>query len=216
MLALFRPLASAMAPLARLLAPLALPLEPLRPIVAPATRVLDALVDLSQPRETWVIEPRPTRTPAPTPAASPEHVCSFCSSLVFTLRSAPVTPELPWTIFTGRICEECWEKEGKPYEAAYRQALVSADDVETWSINYKGIVPVDARGQLLTSDWSRNKTANVRQLKVAAAFLGFDTLIEVDGEKHREGCDGNHRYRLWQATARTGKYIGKRPRRRRP
>lgn len=209
---LLGPLASVLAPVASSLAPAA---GLLQPIAKPVVRLLLPLVFRPRSSEVWwpVEVPQPKPDPEPEPEYTPSrYPCSFCSNRVFwsQLREAPVTPELPWTVFEGRVCDGCWEKEAGPYEAAYRHALVKADDVETWSITYQGIIPVDARGQRLTSEWSRSKTACVRQLKVAAAFLGFDALIEVDREHERPACDGNYKYRMFQATARTARRLGKR------
>lgn len=69
----------------------------------------------------------------------------------------------------------------QPVVERYKSARAAANSIETWSVNYQGKVPYDrdARSQTLKSGWFERRDDAVYQLKVSAAFAGYELLRDV-------------------------------------
>lgn len=79
-------------------------------------------------------------------------------------------------------CTGCVTSIVNPFVRRYNEALTRAYEMEHWSINYQGKPPYifDGPTRALISDEFKIKADAIRQLKVTAAFVGFDLLIKVE------------------------------------
>lgn len=149
----------------------------------------------------------------------------LCSPPVFNFEwlSHGENPVAGWSS-ERKLCGGCFKSEvaeAAPFVQRYEAALAAAKNLRTWSINYKGHVPrkwvcdpselggVRRRTlprepeRVLASDWWREKDSAEWQLKVTAAYLGHDSVIELRCEKctgSEPGYgNGTHYYTQWRA-----------------
>ena len=94
----------------------------------------------------------------------------------------------------------------------YDAAVEKARGMGTWARTYKGQVPRDLAAPTpeLHSRWDRDKDDMEFQLKVEAAFQGFDLLFDLWFEKDSdtEASDsgkGVYRFTVWRAHARASR-----------
>jgi FYVE zinc finger len=137
------------------------------------------------------------------------HQCVECSTTRCTacLRSPPAEEWLSFRVFkdTGDLCGDCYQSKAVPFVQKYEAALTTAKNLQTWSVNYKGSIP--RRGEPtedIASNWWREKESAERQLKVTAAYLGYDLVAELRYEKRTEEEPGTGKgtfyFTEWKAT----------------
>jgi hypothetical protein len=78
-------------------------------------------------------------------------------------------------------CPECVVKHVTPVLERYDRAKQAAFTMRDWSSNYAGKVPFDWHGpsEPVVSHWFERREDAIYQLKVTAAFQGYDLLHEV-------------------------------------
>jgi hypothetical protein len=105
----------------------------------------------------------------------------------------------------GKLCSGCYQSKVVPFVQKYEAAQAAAKNLQTWSLNYKGHIPrKNEPEQAMVSDWWRERDSAEWQLKVTAAYLGYDLVVELQHEKRtsQEASDngkGTHYYTEWQA-----------------
>ena len=74
----------------------------------------------------------------------------------------------------------------------------AAEQVKTFSKNYKGQIPEARLGKVITTAWFKDKDVAEREIKIAAAREGCTHVLQVDFAKQKEE-DGNYKYTTWRA-----------------
>jgi hypothetical protein len=138
------------------------------------------------------------------------HGCVECftTRCADCLRNPPGEEWLPFRVFKdGGMCGNCYQSKAVPFIQKYDAALEKAKKLETWSSNYKGRIPrKNEPSEEISSNWFRKKDSAEWQLKVTAAYLGYDLVAELQYES-RTGSEpgtgkGTHHYTEWQANGR--------------
>lgn len=102
------------------------------------------------------------------------------------------------------MCADCYQSKAVPLIQKYDAALEMAKKLETWSSNYKGRIPRKSEpSEEISSNWFRKKDSAEWQLKVTAAYLGYDLVAGLRYDKRTEEepgtGKGTYRYTEWKA-----------------
>jgi len=105
------------------------------------------------------------------------------------------------------ICPNCYQKYVQDIHNKYNQALEFYNEVHTYPSSYQGKIHVKNDYKELDSDFYHNKEMALRQLKITAMFLGFDTIYDITYDYELE-TDDNYTYKIWCASGKAAtKYM---------
>lgn len=130
--------------------------------------------------------------------------CSKCLKSFYGYKDLVVN-----TSEAGDYCSNCWGQQVAPVVEKYKTSQQNASSVELVSVNYKGKINIDQNVQptILKSSWYKNREDAESSLKLSAAFLGCDTVLEFALEKNSKdepSNTGKGRYTrsIWRATGK--------------
>lgn len=112
-----------------------------------------------------------------------------------------VSPEFSVTKFNYVLCKDCketFDKQIKRIDSAFENYY----DIRTYTINYQGKANNGPHERMLVSDWHRDKSKCLIELKVLAKSLGYKKVIQIetDSDVAEEETEkgGTYRYRIFQ------------------
>lgn len=142
---------------------------------------------------------------------------TFCSSCIvkfdnkktysWYLLDSPISKYSDSIIFDSYVCKSCWNKNVSVFDKKYKHALDNTNLVDSFSINYKGKVPIKSNSKILNleSGWHKDRDVSLDYLKVTALTNDCNLIYNLeyfkgtDSESTGHKNQGTYYYTVWKA-----------------
>lgn len=141
------------------------------------------------------------------PVLGNRTMCTMCGA-DFCSKHVQQVPEFPYARdleIAGQVCDRCWPQVDRRMNE-YASLMLRAQQVEVFSKNYRGRIPVDQQGpcDMLESTWYRRRDEAELEVKVAAARRDVDIIYDLSFSQ-RTNQDGNYLFTEWMCAGVSGR-----------
>ena len=128
-----------------------------------------------------------------------EKICNDCQKKLEYTYLCPAQRRRDGETDSEVFCKKCFISEEEEYNK-YQLAVERQAEVETWSKNFRGRIPIKAGATeiAIQTDIFLDKDDALKSLKVTAIYLGFNIIYKVNYVPNTASSE-NYKYTTWRA-----------------